>query len=64
MTGSSVGRGNQCILPTISKQLPTFPHKVLGSNPRPQRWEASVLPLKNTEKIKEKIIFKGLFVSF
>ena len=41
MTGSFVGRGNQyiqlvkvlyCKLLTISKQLPTFPHKVLGLN--------------------------------
>ena len=54
MTGSFVGRRNQyiqlvkvlhCKLPTISKQLPTFPHKVLGFNRRPLRWEASVLPL-------------------
>ena len=29
----------------IRKQLTTFPHKVWGLNCRPQRWEASVLPL-------------------
>ena len=34
-----------CKLPTVGKQLPTFPHKVWGLNHRPQRWEASVLPL-------------------
>ena len=34
-----------CKLPSISKQLPTFPHKVRALNPRPQRWEGSVLPL-------------------
>ena len=53
-TGSFVGRGNQYIqlvkvlyykLPTIGKQLPTFPHKVQGLNRRPQRWEVSVSPL-------------------
>ena len=53
-TVSFVGRGNQytqlvkvlyCKLRTIGKQLPTFPHKVQGLNCRPQRWEASVLPL-------------------
>ena len=53
-TGSFVGKGNQyiqlvkvlyCKLPTIGKQLPTFPHKVWGLNRRPQRWEVSVLPV-------------------
>ena len=34
-----------CTLRTISRQLPTFPHKVRGLNHQPQRWEASVLPL-------------------
>ena len=52
MTGSFVARGNQytqlvkvlyCKLPTMGKQLPTFPHKVRGVNRQPQRWEASVL---------------------
>ena len=52
--GSFVTRGNQYIqlvkvlyykLPTIGKQLPTFPHKVRGLNRQPQRWEGSVLPL-------------------
>ena len=51
-TGS---RGNQyiesvrvvyCKLPTNGKQLPAFPlDAVTGMEPRPQRWEASVLPL-------------------
>ena len=54
MTGSFMSRGNQHIqlvnvlyykLPTIGKQLPTFPHSVRDLNHRPQRWEASVLPL-------------------
>ena len=55
MTGSWKGRGNQyiqfvrvlyCKLPTNGKQLPAFPHEaVLGIEPRPQRWEARVLPL-------------------
>ena len=54
-TGSWKGRGNQyiefvrvlyCKLPTNSKQLPAFPlEAVTGIEPRPQRWEARVLPL-------------------
>ena len=54
-TGSWKGRGNQyiefvrvlyCKLPTNDKQLPAFPLKVVtGIEPRPQRWEARVLPL-------------------
>ena len=54
-TGSWKGRGNQyiefarvlyCKLPTNGKQLPAFTHKALtGIEPRPQRWEARVLPL-------------------
>ena len=54
-TGSWKGRGNQyiqfarvlyCKLPTNSKQLPAFPLKAMtGIKPRPQRWEARVLPL-------------------
>ena len=54
-TGSWKGRGNQyiqfvrvlyCKLPTNSKQLPAFPlEAVQRIEPRPQRWEASVLPL-------------------
>ena len=53
-TGSWKGRGNQyiqfvrvlyCKLPTNSKQLPAFPlEAVPGFEPRPQRWEARVLP--------------------
>ena len=55
MTGSWKGRGNQyiqfvrvlyCKLPTNGKQLPAFPlQAVTGIEPRPQRWEARVLPL-------------------
>ena len=55
MMGSWKGRGNQCIqfvrvlyckLPTNDKQLPAFPlEAVPGTEPRPQRWEARVLPL-------------------
>ena len=54
-TGSWKGRGNQyiqfvrvlyCKLLTNGKQLPAFPlEAVLGIEPRPQRWEARVLPL-------------------
>ena len=53
--GSWKGRGNQyiqlvkvlyCKLPTNGKQLPAFPLEVVpGIEPRPQRWEARVLPL-------------------
>ena len=53
--GSWKGRGNQyiqfvrvlyCKLPTNGKQLPAFPlEAVPGTEPRPQRWEARVLPL-------------------
>ena len=54
-TGSWKGRGNQyiefarvvyCKLPTNGKQLPAFPLMAMtGIEPRPKRWEASVLPL-------------------
>ena len=54
-TGSWKGRGNQyiqfvrvlyCKLPTDSKQLPAFPLEAVPRiEPRPQRWEARVLPL-------------------
>ena len=54
-TGSWKGRGNQyiefarvvyCKLLTNGKQLPAFPLKaIMGIEPRPQRWEARVLPL-------------------
>ena len=54
-TGSWKGRGNQyiqfvrvlyCKLPTNDKQLPAFPlEAVPGTEPRPQRREARVLPL-------------------
>ena len=54
-TGSWKGRGSQyiqfvrvlyCKLPTNGKQLPAFPlEAVPGIEPRPQRWEARVLPL-------------------
>ena len=54
-TGSWKGRGNQyiefakvvyCKLPTNGKQLPAFPLKAITViEPRPQRWEARVLPL-------------------
>ena len=55
--GSWKGRGNQyiqfitsrvqyCKLPTNGKQLPAFPLEAqTGIEPRPQRWEARVLPL-------------------
>ena len=54
-TGSWKGRQNQyiqfvrvlyCKLTTNGKQLPAFPlEAVSGIEPRPQRWEARVLPL-------------------
>ena len=54
-TGSWKGRGNQyiefarvvyCKLPTNGNQLPAFPLTAMtGIEPRPQRWEARVLPL-------------------
>ena len=63
MTGSWMGRGNQyiefarvlyCKLPTNSKQLPAFPQKALrGIEPRPQRWEARVLPLCHRGPLSE-----------
>ena len=53
--GSWKDRGNQyiqfirvlyCKLPSNGKQLPAFQlEAVLGIEPRPQRWEARVLPL-------------------
>ena len=53
--GTWKGRGNQyiqfvrflyCKLLTNGKQLPAFPLEALpGTEPRPQRWEARVLPL-------------------
>ena len=53
--GSWKDRGNQyiefarvlhCKLPTNGKQLPAFPLQTMtGIEPRPQRWEARVLPL-------------------
>ena len=56
-TGSWNGRGNQyiqfvrvlyCKLPTNGKQLPAFTLEGMsGIEPRPQRWEARVLPLCN-----------------
>ena len=58
-TGSWKGRGNQyiefarvvyCKLPTNGKQLPAFPLTAMtGIDPRPQRWEARVLPLCHRE---------------
>ena len=55
--GSFMGRGNQyiqfvrvlyCKLPTNGKQLPAFVlEAVPGIEPRPQRWEARVLPDTN-----------------
>ena len=63
MTGSWKGRGNQyiqfvrvlyCKLPTNGKQLPAFPlEAVSGIEPRPQRWEARVLPLCHRGPVKD-----------
>ena len=54
MTSTFMGRGNKKIqlvkvmyykLPTIGKQLSTFPHRVHGLNHRPQRSDAPWSPL-------------------
>ena len=65
-TGSWKGRGNQyiqftrvlyCKLPTNGKQLPAFPLKAMtGIEPRPQRWEARVLPLCHRGPYKDAFI--------
>ena len=69
-THSFVGRRNQyiqfvqvlnCKLPTICKQLPSFPDKVWGLNCRPHRWEASVLPLHQHGPECESIVFTSVF---
>ena len=62
------GRGNKyiqfvrvvyCKLPTNGKQLPAFPHEAVpGIEPRPQRWEARVLPLCHRGPFQ--IMFKTL----
>ena len=66
-TGSWKGRGNQyiefarvvyCKLPTNGKQLPAFPlTAITGIEPRPQRWEARVLPLCHRGPLCIKNIF-------
>ena len=38
-----------CKLLTAGKQLSSFPHRVWGLNCRPQRWEASGLPLRHCD---------------
>ena len=65
MMGSWKGRGNQyiqfirvlyCKLPTNGKQLPAFPlEAVPGIEPRPQRWEARVLPLCHRGSLTESL---------
>ena len=65
-TGSWKGRGNPyiefvrvlyCKLQTNGKQLPAFPHEaVTGIEPRPQRWEARVLPLCHRGPISSLVI--------
>ena len=62
-TGSWKGRGNQyikfarvlyCKLLTNGKQLPAFPLTAMtGIEPRPQRWEARVLPLCHRGPFKD-----------
>ena len=66
MTGSRKGRGNQyiqyvkvlyCKLPTNGKQLPAFLLEAMpGTEPRPQRWKARVLPLCHRGMITNVII--------
>ena len=73
-TGSWKGRGNQyiqfvrvlyCKLLTNGKQLPAFPLEAMpGTEPRPHRWEARVLPLCHRgpfcyRKKRSKLIFMG-----
>ena len=72
--GSWKGRGNQsiqfarvlyCKLPTNSKQLPAFPlEAVPGIKPRPQRWEARVLPLCHRGPLQKStgLLFKCTFI--
>ena len=80
--GSWKGRGNQyiqfvrvlyCKLPTDGKQLLAFPLEGMpGTEPRPQRWEARVLPLChhgpcsyiNIYFIKSKILVCFVFICF
>ena len=69
MTGSWKGRGNQyiqfvrilyCKLPTNGKQLPAFPLEAMpGTETRPQRWEARVLPLCHRGPPNEEL--RGIF---
>ena len=64
--GSWKGRRNQymqlvkvlyCKLPTNGKQLPAFPLEVgPGTEPRPQRWEARVLPLCHRGPLYKRIM--------
>ena len=66
-TGSWKGRGNQyiqfvrvlyCKLPTNRKQLPAFQlEAVPGTEPRPLRWEARVLPLCHCGPQMQTLIF-------
>ena len=52
-TYSSVYSVLYCKLPTNGKQLPAFPlEAVPGTGPRPQRWEARVLPLCHRDPYK------------
>ena len=70
--GSWKGRGNQyiqfirvlyCKLPTNGKQLPAFRlEAVPGTEPRPQRWEARVLPIchRGPTTVTEAVV-RGVF---
>ena len=70
--GSWKGRGNQyiefarvvyCKLPTNGKQLPAFPLKAItGIEPRPQRWEARVLPLCHRGPLLNTLTFIYCFI--
>ena len=71
--GSGKGRGNQyiefvrdlyCKLPTNGKQLPYFPlEAVPGTEPRPQRWEARVLPLCHRGPSLMFVVFWAMFMA-
>ena len=68
-TGSWKGRGNQyiefarvvyCKMPNNGKQLPGFPLKaVTGIEPRPQRWEARVLPYQSCNTAVNIKVWRG-----
>ena len=64
--GCFVGRGNQyiqlvkvlyCKLPTIGKQLPTFPHRVWDLNPSPYPRGATMATICDSGKYRPKCLY-------